>query len=177
MNIFASYPCPIKSAYVLDDQRLVKMILESCQLLSTVAMTYGRWQPGYPAPTHQLHACVLWTAAGRDNWDWLWEHAWTMDEERRSRWGRQNVHKTLDACHRLNLSQTRKHIPLGSTRHPNCARNLEVGVDFTHIPDVHLAYRLYLSARWKLQPKPAVCTILGSRERGWQPPAIRFIKD
>lgn len=170
MNIFASYPCPERSAFVLDDQRLVKMTLESCQMLSMVAAHVGLWQPGYCRPTHHQHPCVIWVAESRDNWDWLWDHVWALDLERRRRWSRTAVHKTLAACHARHLQQTRKWLPaLGSTPHPNCARNKLLGIDYTHIPDTHLAYRLYLSARWRRQRKPAMCTIVGMYDdRNWR---------
>jgi hypothetical protein len=35
LNIFATSPCPVKSAQILDDKRKVKMILESAQILYT----------------------------------------------------------------------------------------------------------------------------------------------
>ena len=35
MNIFATSPCPVKSAEILDDKRVIKMILESAQILYT----------------------------------------------------------------------------------------------------------------------------------------------
>lgn len=159
MNIFATYSCPEKSGTVLDDQRLVKMILEGCQLLSTAAASVGMWRPPYPKPTHVEHPCAIWTREARDNWDWLWEHVWAMDLERRRRWGSIDVHKTLAACHDHHLQQIRRWLPAGSTPHVNCARNASLNLDFTHIPDTHLAYRRYLAARWALQPKPAVCTV------------------
>lgn len=31
----------------------------------------------------------------------------------------------------------------------NCARNLERGVDYSNVDDVHQAYRLYMNDRWR----------------------------
>tara|TARA_R100001443_G_C3241701_1_gene150943 strand:- start:75 stop:341 length:267 start_codon:yes stop_codon:yes gene_type:complete len=31
----------------------------------------------------------------------------------------------------------------------NCARNLERGVDYSEVDDVHQAYRMYMNDRWK----------------------------
>ena len=31
----------------------------------------------------------------------------------------------------------------------NCARNMERGVDYSNVSDVHDAYRLYMNDRWK----------------------------
>lgn len=41
MNIFATDPCPIKSAQFLDDKRVIKMILESAQMLCTALHQLG----------------------------------------------------------------------------------------------------------------------------------------
>lgn len=41
MNIFISSPSPTKSAKFLDNSRLIKMILETAQLLSTSLRFYG----------------------------------------------------------------------------------------------------------------------------------------
>lgn len=169
MNIFATYPCPERSAWALDDQRVVKMILESCQILSTVAHHYGQWTSGYPRPTHHNHPCVLWTAVARSNFDWLLDHCWALDIERRRRYHHNNVHRTLQACADHHIQHVRRFIPYGSTPHVNCARNRELGIDFTHVPDTHLAYRKYLNARWKQQARPPVCTILGLyHDKNWR---------
>jgi hypothetical protein len=37
----------------------------------------------------------------------------------------------------------------GLTEFVNCARNQERGVDYSHVEDVHKAYRLYMNDRWK----------------------------
>jgi hypothetical protein len=166
MNIFASSADPATAAQNLDDQRLVKMVLESCQLLSTAAAALGVWREGFARPTHASHPCVVWVMCGRENFDWLWDHVWELDLERRRRFGSVNVHKTLDACHQASIQATRLWLPAGGTPHVNCARNRVLGVDFTHVADTHLAYRLYLKARWSLQKKPAVCTLKGMYVNG-----------
>src|SRR4029077_5191734 len=45
MNIFATSPDPIRSAQALDDFRLNKMIVESCQILSAALHITGRGTP------------------------------------------------------------------------------------------------------------------------------------
>jgi len=172
VNVFATSSCPVKSAAYLDDQRVVKMAMESCQMLSTVAAAHGLWRPGFAQPTHPLHPCVLWTAAGRDNWDWLYDHMWELDLERRRRWNRVNVHRMVDAAHVAGLVTVRKHLQYGGTPFVNAARNDELGLDFTHLP-VHQAYRAYLRARWRLQARTgkrlASCTIQGMyHDRDWR---------
>ena len=44
MNIFVTDPDPVKSAEVLPDKHIVKMPLETCQMLSIVASDrVGSW--------------------------------------------------------------------------------------------------------------------------------------
>ena len=47
MNIFVTDPSPYKSAQVLPDKHVVKMPLETCQMLSIVASE--KWGRGYGA--------------------------------------------------------------------------------------------------------------------------------
>ena len=159
MNIFVSFPCPQRSARYLDDQRVVKMILESCQMLSTVTHIIGHWQPGFPKPTHVLHPCLLWVAEARENWEWLVEHAHALDGERLRRMGSTKPHKTLTLMTKRNVTALARFLPAGSTPHVNCARNRDLGLDFTNVPNVHLAYRKYLRARWLLQKRRPICSI------------------
>lgn len=167
MNIFATYPCPIKSARVLDDQRVVKMILESCQLLSNGLRHNGIEIDGLPRKTHYNHPCSLWVANGRENFDWLIEHAIALDEERKARWGRDRGHKTLVKCIKLGIHRKRKRLPYGGYTHVNCAANKELGISYKHVEDVYKAYKLYLMARWRLQQQGypnerlPVATIIG----------------
>lgn len=164
MNIFASYSCPVKSAQLLDDSRVVKMQLESCQMLSTAAFVLGKWDPQFTKPTHANHPCAVWVREGRTNFEWLVEHLLEMDRERKKRWGDRPTHVTLDRCLKAGITRVQKSVPRGSTPHVNCARNIGLGIDFTHVEDTHLAYRLYLKKRWLTQKRPAICTIVGLLE-------------
>jgi hypothetical protein len=84
MNIFVSDPNPVLSAYALDDRRLVKMILESAQMLSFAmrgrgpsfelqALLYGLGK------AHHNHPCTKWVLESQANFDWLWTHANAME--------------------------------------------------------------------------------------------------
>lgn len=68
MNIFATSNHPMECAQSLDDKRLVKMTLETTQILST-AMHLS----GYPGPykiTHANHPVVKWAAENDSNFKW-----------------------------------------------------------------------------------------------------------
>ena len=71
MNIFVTDPDPIKSAQVLPDKHIVKMPLETCQMLSIVASS--KWGHGFgdlpklngePYKTEKgafrNHPCTVW---------------------------------------------------------------------------------------------------------------------
>ena len=82
MNIFVTDPDPIKSAQVLPDKHIVKMPLETCQMLSIVASK--KWGHGIgelpkldgtPYKTDKgafrNHPCTIWA---QQNWSWLIRH-------------------------------------------------------------------------------------------------------
>lgn len=143
MNLFVTTPCPIQSAKILDDKRCIKMILESCQLLSTAARFYGG-TPKYKS-THLNHPVTIWTRKSRSNYLWVYQHAKALCNEYTLRYGKTH------ACEQLlpELLRFATLIPNGP-QYPfvNCARNKEQGVDYTNISDVHVAYQKYLSKRW-----------------------------
>lgn len=69
MNIFVTDEHAQTAVKHLDNRRLVKMVLETCQLLSTAMWLNGQSGP-YKA-THKNHPCTKWTAFGAGNFSWL----------------------------------------------------------------------------------------------------------
>ena len=62
MNIFASHPDALKCAQYLDDKRVVKMVLETAQMLSTAIQLdsdYDYKDLVYK-PTYANHPCNVW---------------------------------------------------------------------------------------------------------------------
>lgn len=74
------------------DQHVVKMILESTQMLCTVLNKNGIRAP-YRS-THPNHPCTLWTGESLENWRWLRELALTLNQEYRYRFDREDDHKS-----------------------------------------------------------------------------------
>lgn len=166
MNIFVTSTDPVKSARYLDDQRLIKMISESTQLLSTACFYIGTWQEGMPRKTHDNHPCNVWTRERRDNFDWLYDHALALQDEWRLRYGHNRTHAMLERFNKGKGYKARRRLQSGATPFVNCAANQSLGIDYKHIPDVCKAYRKYLKARWMIQSKlqgegkrAACCTI------------------
>ena len=98
MNIFVLDRDPVKAATMLCDKHVVKMIVETAQMLCTVAHSNGHINTPY-RPTHKNHPCTLWANESKDNWDWLISHGEEMCAEYTRRYGR--IHKTqavIDWC-------------------------------------------------------------------------------
>jgi hypothetical protein len=88
MNIFVLDENPIAAAKFACDKHVVKMILESAQLLCSV-------HPEGTAPykrTHYNHPCTKWTRESEHNYDWLISHAYALCLEYTKRYGK--VHKS-----------------------------------------------------------------------------------
>lgn len=71
MNIFILDIEPSKCAEYHCDKHVVKMVLESAQLLSTAAHLMGKHKPEMYKPTHINHPCTQWAAADMSHYRWL----------------------------------------------------------------------------------------------------------
>lgn len=67
MNIFVLDENPRLAAQYHCDKHVVKMVLETAQILSTVSGL------GPYKATHHKHPCVLWTGTNQANFNWLVE--------------------------------------------------------------------------------------------------------
>ena len=126
MNIFVLDEDPVTAANMMCDKHIVKMILESCQLLSTAHhvcdgqqikvtgkrnyTTYDSKKPNLLKAAMINHPCTVWVRASRDNYMWLWKHAYAMCKEYTHRYGK--VHK-LEALLLGGLYDPPKHIAKG----------------------------------------------------------------
>ena len=66
MNIFYFTKNTRLNSKILDDKRLVKMVLETTQLLSNVLFLYGKKNPY--KPTRLKHPCTIWASSSKQNW-------------------------------------------------------------------------------------------------------------
>lgn len=109
MNIFHLSNCPTQSAKWLCDKHVVKMMLESCQLLCTNYHLQGIEAPY--KKTHPNHPSGIWCRESSDNFKWLIEHTYAISEEYTLRYGKLHAcHKVLVWCDnnmcRLNFNKT-----------------------------------------------------------------------
>lgn len=88
MNIFVVDRNPVIAARNLCDKHVVKMVLESTQMLSTVAR---KQRPNTAAklykPTHANHPCTRWVGDSPANARWLISHTEEMFSEYSLRYG------------------------------------------------------------------------------------------
>jgi len=149
MNLFATSSCPWQCAIDLDDSRVVNQCRETAQLLCSAIHLRGRWNETLMRPTHLHHPVTKWVALNDGNFFWTWCHLEALGREKRHRYPDAPDHKSWTE-YRLLTAQ------LGSLTYgkpdsfENCAANASLDLDFKHIPDVHLAYREYIKARWSM---------------------------
>ena len=94
MNIFVLDTDTKTCAQYHCDKHVVKMILESVQILCTALNKKGFVTP-YKS-THHNHPCVLWAGASYDNFCWLKNLTLALNDEYRFRFERQNDHKSIN---------------------------------------------------------------------------------
>lgn len=89
MNIFAVDNDPVLAAQALHDRHVVKMCLETAQILCTVAHAHGL--PAKYKPTHAKHPCTLWAGSSRGNVMWLIQHGMGLCVEYTHRFGKRHA--------------------------------------------------------------------------------------
>lgn len=90
MNIFVLDEDPVIAATMACDKHVVKMVLETAQMLCATAIAKGHKMPY--AATHKHHPCTLWAGRSQSNWDWLIGHGLALCAEYTVRYGK--VHKS-----------------------------------------------------------------------------------
>lgn len=92
MNIFVLDQRPSKAAKWHCDRHVVKMILETAQLLCSVYSHQGI-ETKYK-PTHKNHPCAIWARQSRPNFDWLCRLGLELCAEYTERFNK--IHKSED---------------------------------------------------------------------------------
>jgi len=150
MNIFRVDNDPILSAQMLCDKHIVKMPLETAQMLCSVWHRYGQGTNVPYKEVHKKHPCTLWAGDSMDNYNWLWQHGMELCFEYTRRYNK--IHKSQQVIMDLSYPSPSKFIfdTRVGTPQPQCIPD-EYKVD----NDVVLGYRNYyvgakrLIAKWK----------------------------
>lgn len=74
MNIFLLDYDHFKCARYHNDRHIVKMPIESAQMLCTAQSLYGIYYNEFYRSTHLHHPCTIWTAQSIENYTWHYEH-------------------------------------------------------------------------------------------------------
>ena len=93
MNIFVLDSNPVTAAIQQLDKHVVKMPLESAQMLCSALIAHGVEDTPYKK-AHPKHPCTLWAAQTRTNFLWLVKHGISLSEEYTRRYGKR--HKSQD---------------------------------------------------------------------------------
>lgn len=89
MNIFYLDHDPAVAAMYQHDKHVVKMCLETAQILCAVYHRYGQSAPY--KPTHENHPCVLWAGDCVLNYRWLVKHGEALCHEYTHRYGKKHA--------------------------------------------------------------------------------------
>ena len=101
MNIFYLSDDPRKCAEYHCDKHVVKMIVETAQLLSSAHHLSGTESEKLYKLTHSNHPCAIWTRQSVQNYEWLVRLGLELCKEYTRRYKRR--HKTQDViewCHK-----------------------------------------------------------------------------
>ena len=98
MNIFVIHRDPFVAASQLCDKHVVKMIVEGCQMLSTIHRMSSSHVIFAPVELYKEsfanHPCTVWARASTDNYMWLADHTFALSNEYTQRYGK--IHKAHD---------------------------------------------------------------------------------
>ena len=125
MNIFVTDPDPCESAKVLPDKHVVKMPLETCQMLAVV---YSKWyfnwgdellhkKDGSPYNTKKGafrgHPCTVWAAEDIHKTAWLIAHGVALCYEYWKRYDKiHSCSKTIQEAREVFTKQTKKDLSI-----------------------------------------------------------------
>ena len=124
MNIFVLDESPILSAQMQCDKHIVKMPLETAQMLCSVWHRHGLGDTVPYKEAHRNHPCTLWAGDDGANYDWLWQHGMELCFEYTRRYNK--IHKCQQVIMDLTIDTCKFEFPNMSvdwwdiTPHPQC---------------------------------------------------------
>jgi len=95
MNIFYLDENPNKAAKAQYNKHVVKMILESAQMLCTAHHHYGNDSVPYKK-AHYNHPSTMWVRQNSKHYRWLFHHMLALGDEYTKRYGKK--HLSIDKC-------------------------------------------------------------------------------
>ena len=118
MNIFYLHRNPYKAAEYQYNKHVVKMILESAQMLCTAHHHYDEDTDVPYKKAHYNHPSTIWTRESDEHYMWLFDHMVALGKEYTKRYGK--THLSITKCF-LPLYRIPVGIPSnGFTQPPQC---------------------------------------------------------
>lgn len=169
LNLFHVHEDPVECAKAYFDVHVGKILIESCQMLSTAVRHWHKLRPGIAREdyvnslyitTHPNHPMNVWVRASYENWFWTLEHAIALHEEHQSRFAR--THATYGNCLAYLMHESINQLmvqalPYYKTPIPRCMPER-----YRVSANVILCYRYYyrygkdsVFHRWTYRPEPA----------------------
>jgi hypothetical protein len=99
MNIFYLDKCPNKSARLQYNKHVVKMILESAQMLCAAHHVIGNPNDVPYKLAHKNHPSTIWVRQNSIHYDWLYDHMRALGDEYTKRYGK--THLSITKCKHL----------------------------------------------------------------------------
>ena len=99
MNIFYLHKDPREAAKLQYNKHVVKMILESAQMLCTAHHCYGNKDQVENVPykqAHLNHPSTIWTRRSKSTYMWLYNHMIALGDEYTKRYGK--THLSITKC-------------------------------------------------------------------------------
>ena len=115
MNIFYLSHCPKKAAQYQYNKHVVKMILETAQLLCTAHHELEDVANVPYKATHKNHPSAIWVRSSVSAYMWAYEHMLALGAEYTKRYGKE--HLTISKC-REALSKLPSNIPNSEFNEP-----------------------------------------------------------
>ena len=169
MNIFVLDESPIISAQMQCDKHIVKMPLETAQMLCSVWHRYGLGDKVPYKEAHKKHPCTLWAGDSMDNYNWLWLHGMELCFEYTRRYNK--IHKCQQVIMDLSYPSPSKFNfdNYFGTPHPQCMPD-----EYKCASDKSvLAYRKYYVndkkdiAKWE-KSRPAPDWYINKKVKEWR---------
>ena len=148
MNIFFLDKTPELSAQYLCDKHVPKMLLESCQMLSTDVQRHAGKLDYLYKSAYPKHPMTIWVGDNRSNFEWALVNAIEIEEEYEMRFNK--LHKSGKIIIEIELNNLRLKLPEGNfTTPPQCMPDEYRNTDYV------TAYRKYYNtdkkyfAKWE----------------------------
>lgn len=158
MNIFVVDSSPKLSAQQLPDKHIVKMPLESCQMISIIYSSwYHNWGTipkidGTPYNTvkgaFRNHPCTVWASESNENLSWLIAHGIYLCEEYTHRYNKQHSCEfTLNKAAELFVKMTNINPFEIWNKTQNFVRAMPDSLKYDKSINTVIAYRKYVASK------------------------------